>query len=107
MSSNPLTRVRIRYTLALIIFATLPCYCAGLAAVYLAPAVGTQPGSIITPILSPTFTPTSSPTSFPTFAPFPTLLSPTPTETPTATLTPTASVTPTPTPTETLTPTPT
>jgi hypothetical protein len=74
MNSKSVNRVRLRYSLAIVILATLPCYCAGVAAVMLAPEIGARSTPIITPNLTPTLSPTVTLTSFPTFTPFPTPL---------------------------------
>ena len=116
MLSDPDARLRLRYTLILIIVATLPCYCLGLILVGFANQGGKEkPTATITPF--PSFTPLPSATIFPTFTRFPTFTptatvptgtpppSPTPTLTPTVTETPTITPTPTATPTSTATPT--
>ncbi len=101
MDDYSVRRARIRYILALIILATLPCYCIGLVYVWVRPVLSTP-----TPELAVTITRTGQATSLP----LPTFIIPTaivpPTLNPTEVwFTPTRFVFPTMTPTEFRTPT--
>jgi hypothetical protein len=108
MTSDPFARARLRKVLVIVILATIPCYCAGLVAILLAPSrireanvtptltssstavvFATQTSTIFTS-LTPTgsSTPSQTPTS---------TSSATTTNTPTITQTPTISATPIPT----------
>ena len=66
MFTNASRRNRTRLTLAVVILATIPCYCLGLIVTQLAP-IHNAPTQTPTP--SETFTPTDTPTSTPTDTP--------------------------------------
>ncbi len=64
-------RARLRNLLLFIVLATIPCYCAGLAAVLLAPDLNATPTPTLvpswTPAVYPTYTPLPTYTAYPTF----------------------------------------
>jgi len=107
MTSDPFARSRLRKVLVAVILATIPCYCAGLIAVLLAPG---RPGQAsITPTRVASWTPVVFATRTPTtsFTPAIPTSSVTPSQTPTATTTATTTTTPTITQTPTISTTPT
>jgi hypothetical protein len=100
MTSDPFARSRLRKVLVVVILATIPCYCAGLVAILLAPETINRASG--TPTFTSTWTPVvfASLTPSTTFTPLPFVtqtpsLSPTATTTGTTTLTPTTTQTPT------------
>jgi len=112
--TDPIKRLRVRYILAAIALATLPCYLTGYIAAQWRLSQTPTPTASATSTASATPTNTSTPTNTPTETPTPTHTSTktntwTPTWTFTPTLTPsfTNSYTPTPLPTDTPTQTPT
>ena len=107
MTSDPFARSRLRKVLVAVILATIPCYCAGLVAVLLAPG---RPGQTsITPTLVSSWTPVVFVTRTPTtsYTPLLPTISATPSQTPTVTTTATTTNTSTITPTPTISTTPT
>ena len=107
MTSDPFARSRLRKVLVVVILATIPCYCAGLVAILLAP------GAINRASGTPTFTSTWTPVVFATsnaydnLHPLLSIVTVTPSQTPTPTTTGTTTYTPTITQTPTITTTPT
>ena len=107
MTSDPFARSRLRKVLVAVILITIPCYCAGLVALLLAPGGPGHPSSTSTPLpsLTPVIFATQTPTT--SFTPLPSIESATPSQTPTFTVTATTSNTPTITQTSTASTTPT
>jgi hypothetical protein len=108
MTTDPFARSRLRKIFAAVIVATLPCYCAGLVAILLAPGNPLRGVRTSTPLPSVTPIIYATQTSTLTLIPPPYTDTPTPSQTPTPTITATATDTPTitQTPTQTNTPTP-
>ena len=61
MTTDTQPRARLRNLLLFIILATIPCYCAGLVAILLAPESGGVPTATLIPSFTPAIFPSSTP----------------------------------------------